>query len=139
MSNIHNNTDIHNIYWGERAKTMTMTSVRQLPALLQRFFQQRKAAQRRGIEWNFDFCTWLAVWEDSGHLQERRRRKGQWQMCRSGDIGPYASSNVRIDRMEANASEGQITKCRLRLERQASLYGGVHVAQISAALTESLP
>ena len=45
-------------------------------------------------------------------------------MCRPGDVGPYASSNVRIDRMETNAAEAQITKRRLRLERQASLYGG---------------
>jgi len=97
-----------------------MTSVRQLPALLQRYFQQRKAAQRRGIEWNFDFWTWLAVWEASGHLHERGRHRGQWQMCRSGDTGAYCSSNVRIDRMEANASEGQVTKQRLRLEPSRS-------------------
>jgi len=49
----------------------------------------------------------------------RTVRKGEFQMCRPGDVGPYASSNVRIDRMEANASEGQITKRRIRLERQA--------------------
>lgn len=50
--------------------------------------------------------------------------KGEWQMCRTADAGPYASSNVRIDRMEVNASEGQATKRRLRLERQASPYEG---------------
>jgi len=41
-------------------------------------------------------------------------------MCRFEDIGPYASSTVRIDRMEANASEAQATKQRIRLERQAT-------------------
>jgi len=41
-------------------------------------------------------------------------------MCRFEDIGPYCSSNVRIDKMEVNASEGQITKHRLHLERLAT-------------------
>jgi len=41
-------------------------------------------------------------------------------MCRPKDLGPYASPNVRIDRMEINASEGQITKRRIRLERQGA-------------------
>jgi hypothetical protein len=64
----------------------------------------------------------VEIWQDSGHLHERSRHRGQWQMCRLADIGPYASSNVRIDRMEANANEGQITKRRIRLERQTRLY-----------------
>jgi hypothetical protein len=68
-----------------------------------------------------DFWVWLEIWQTSGHLHERGRQKGQWQMCRLADIGPYASSNVRIDRMEANAAEAQITKRRLRLERQATI------------------
>ena len=45
-----------------------------------------------------------------------------FKMCRLGNVGPYASSNVRIDRMETNAAEGQITKRRIRLERQTRLY-----------------
>ena len=57
---------------------------------------------------------------DSGRLEERGRRKGCWQMCRLADIGPYASSNVEILPMEANAREAQVTKQRLRLERQAT-------------------
>jgi len=52
---------------------MTMTSVRQLPALLERFFQQRQAAKQRGVEWALDFWTWLEIWQDSGHLCERGR------------------------------------------------------------------
>ena len=40
-------------------------------------------------------------------LLERGRRKGQVQMCRLTDIGPYASSNVRIDRMENNIREAK--------------------------------
>jgi len=44
--------------------------------------------------------------------------RGQFQMCRRGGIGPYASSNVRIDKMEINASEAQAAKNRIRLARQ---------------------
>jgi len=93
-------------------------SLRQLRALLQRFFEQRQAAKQRGVEWALDYWTWLEIWETSGHLEERGRRKGQWQMCRLEDRGGYASSNVFIGRMENNASEGQITKRRIRLARQ---------------------
>jgi len=81
--------------------------------LLERFLQQRRQASQRGIQWQLGYWEWLRIWQDSGHLHERGRHRGQWQMCRLADIGPYASSNVRIDRMEANASEGQITKRRI--------------------------
>ena len=94
--------------------------VHQLRALLERYFEQRQAAKQRGIEWALDFRQWLEIWQSSGHLHERGRCRGQFQMCRRGDIGPYASSNVRIDRMEANTSEAQAAKQRLRLERQAT-------------------
>ena len=94
--------------------------VHQLRALLERYFEQRQAAKQRGIEWALDFWQWLEIWQSSGHLHERGRCRGQFQMCRRGDIGPYASSNVRIDRMEANTSEAQAAKQRLRLERQAT-------------------
>jgi hypothetical protein len=93
-------------------------SVHQLRALLERFFQQRQAAKQRGIEWALDYWQWLEIWQTSGHLYERGRCRGNYQMCRLGDIGPYASSNVRIDLMETNASEAAKTKQRLRLERQ---------------------
>ena len=94
--------------------------VHQLRALLERYFEQRQAAKQRGIEWALDFWQWLEIWQSSGHLHERGRCRGQFQMCRFEDIGPYASSTVRIDRMEANASEAQAAKQRLRLERQAT-------------------
>ena len=104
----------------------TKMSLRQLRAyidqttdpLLQRFLQQRSQAKQRGIPWQLDFWQWLQIWEDSGHLDERGRHRGAFQMCRFADIGPYASSNVRIDRMETNASEGQVTKQRIRLARE---------------------
>jgi hypothetical protein len=53
----------------------------------------------------------LEIWQSSGHLHERGRCRGQFQMCRLGDVGPYASSTVR-----------KAAKHRLRLGR-SSLYG----------------
>jgi len=94
--------------------------VHQLRALLERFFEQRQAAKQRGIEWALDFWQWLEIWQSSGHLEERGRRKGCFQMCREGDTGAYCSSNVRIDLMQVNCSEAAKTKQRLRLERQAT-------------------
>ena len=79
---------------------MEMTLPRRaLRQLLQRFLQQRHAAKQRGIAWQLDYWQWLEIWQTSGHLHERGRRKGEFHMCRPGDVGPYASSNVRIDRM----------------------------------------
>jgi hypothetical protein len=88
----------------------------------QRFYEQRQAAKQRGVPWELTFRSWLEIWQASGHLHQRGRCKGSYQMCRLQDLAGYASSNVEIRPMEENAAEGQITKRRLRLERQA---GGV--------------
>ena len=101
-------------------KSIACGDVHNLQGLFRRYHEQRRAAEQRGIEWQFTFKSWLETWADSGHLHERGRRRGQFQMCRFEDFGPYASSTVRIDRMEANASEAQATKQRIRLERQAT-------------------
>jgi len=75
--------------------------------LLERFLQQRNQAKQRGIDWDLSYLEWLAIWQTSGHLHERGRNKGSYQMCRFEDIGPYASSNVRIDLMENNIREAK--------------------------------
>ena len=99
-------------------KAIACGGVHNLREFWQRFIEQRQAAKQRGVEWQLDFRSWLEIWQASGHLHERGRCKGQFQMCRLGDIGPYASSTVRIDRMENNASEAQAAKNRIRLARQ---------------------
>src|SRR6516164_4696462 len=101
-----------------KMKAIACGGVHDLRAHWQRFYEQRRAAGQRGVEWQLDFRTWLEIWQASGHLHQRGRCKGSYQMCRSGDIGPYASSNVRIDLMENNASEAQAAKQRIRLARQ---------------------
>ena len=101
-----------------KMKTLACGNVHNLRALLHGFHEQRRAAGQRGVEWQLDFRQWLEIWQASGHLHERGRCRGQFQMCRRGGIGPYASSNVRIDKMEINASEAQAAKNRIRLARQ---------------------
>lgn len=81
-----------------------------LGQLQQAFRQQRAAAADRGIEWNFDFASWLLVWQQSGHLDQRGRGVGRYCMARFGDTGPYAPGNVRICLQEENTSEAFQTK-----------------------------
>lgn len=68
-----------------------------------KYTKARLTALGRGVEWHFDFPTWLKIWKDSGHYAERGRNGGQYQMARKGDCGPYADWNVAIVRMESNA------------------------------------
>lgn len=76
------------------------------------FQRQRSAASHRGIEWKFSFEEWLKVWQESGHLHERGRLRGQYQMSRNGDVGPYAPYNVRIVPISVNLAERDVRKFR---------------------------
>ncbi len=67
--------------------------------------KQKNAARTRGIEWLFDYESWLAVWVASGHLNERGRGRGKYVMARFGDVGPYRPDNVEIVLYEKNASD----------------------------------
>jgi hypothetical protein len=73
--------------------------------LLKAFREQKKLAELRGIDFKFEYWEWLQIWQDSGHLEERGRRKGQWVMSRYKDKGAYETGNVRIVRAEINNSE----------------------------------
>lgn len=80
--------------------------------LYRRFTEQRERARQRGIGWELPYWQWLQIWQDSGHLDERGRRKGEWQMARFGDKGPYSLDNVKIVRAETNAAEAKETQKR---------------------------
>jgi hypothetical protein len=99
-----------------RAKTLLQAA--------EHFNRQRRTAKQRRIEWKLDFWEWLRIWEDSGHLSERGRRKEEWQMCRFEDIGPYASSNVRIDKMEANIQEAHRSRAREKVTGAIKTFPG---------------
>lgn len=66
------------------------------------FIQQRNSAHRRGIGWDLTFSQWWAIWSVSGKWNERGR--DGYVMCRKGDTGPYAASNVFIATSVENVS-----------------------------------
>ena len=65
---------------------------------------QMQTSKTRGIEWCFTFDTWRAWWEATGKLELRGKKKGCYQMCRVGDIGPYAPDNVYCGSVEENSA-----------------------------------
>lgn len=66
---------------------------------------QKRRARLRGIQFDLTYEEWLNIWQISGHFHERGCRKGQYNMARNGDIGPYAVGNVSIIRHEENSRE----------------------------------
>lgn len=60
------------------------------------FLTQKAVAKYRGIQFKMSFIEWLAIWDSSGHLHQRGRKKGQYVMARYGDQGPYSFNNVEI-------------------------------------------
>lgn len=76
-----------------------------------RYAQQKARAKARGIEWEFTFDEWCAIWEP--HWADRGQRKDGRVMCRTHDDGPYRADNVRIDSPKGNAAEHALMeKCR---------------------------
>jgi hypothetical protein len=72
------------------------------------FNDQRQHAKRRGIDWHFDFNTWLEWWGED--ITKRGRNKGNLCMARNGDIGPYHPNNVSKISCEENISQANIGK-----------------------------
>jgi len=103
-------------------------------AYLTKCFQaQRAAAKRRGIAFEFSYSEWLATWERSGHLHQRGTMSGNYQMGRLGDVGPYASSNVKIITIQQNTREAaQLRKARQALTAASSDW-------ITASSTAAVP
>ena len=63
---------------------------------------QKHAAKNRGIEFKFDFLTWVVWWVNTGHFDERGVKMHDYQMCRIGDTGNYEWNNVYCDTAENN-------------------------------------
>lgn len=64
---------------------------------------QKYAADKRGIDWNFTYDTWIEWW--GSDIENRGKCRGQLCMARAGDVGPYHPDNVRKAFVEENASE----------------------------------
>lgn len=73
--------------------------------VLAAFLNQKKASHIRGIDWNLDFQTWLAIWQLSGKLHLRGRGIGKYVMSRVRDDGGYELGNVHIQLATENSRE----------------------------------
>ena len=78
-----------------------MATIKATPRM--RYCQHKASARQRGIEFDLTFDEWWAIWQP--HYAQRGRGSGHLQMCRTGDVGPYAVGNVRIDTMKSNMRE----------------------------------
>lgn len=84
--------------------------------LRQAFNSCKSDAKRRGVPFLLTFEEWLSIWRKSGKLSKRGKHRGQYQMARFGDRGPYKVSNVRILTVSEN-----IIECNLGRRRWAKL------------------
>ena len=90
------------------------------------YIQQKSNAKRRGIPFLLTFEDWWAIWQASGKWEQRGKLAGQYVMARYGDVGPYASGNVRICTSGANQQEhhfGKIASSETR-KRISQLHRG---------------
>jgi hypothetical protein len=67
--------------------------------------RQKYSARQRGIEWQFTFDSWWAVWQASGRWEQRGRNAGSYVMSRPGDKGPYSPTNVEFIPCEQNSRD----------------------------------
>jgi hypothetical protein len=93
--------------------------------LILAYIRQRRNAALRGIEWHFNVATWFAVWDGSGLLHLRGRRKGNYVMSRFGDVGPYAPSNACIKLAAENVSEARTHKTFARPRSKSVSMGAI--------------
>lgn len=68
----------------------------------QDYMTHKRNAKKRNIDFFLTFDEWLAIWSQSGKLELRGPKKGQYCMARIGDIGPYAIGNVYIELSDVN-------------------------------------
>lgn len=73
--------------------------------IIDRYNDQKDNAKRRGIPFLLTFEQWLQIWKDSGHLDQRGRKRDEYCMARYGDIGAYEVGNVHIILSSQNMSE----------------------------------
>ena len=86
-----------------------------------KYHNARYCAMERGIEWQFNYDTWIEWWGNDIH--RRGPYKGQLVMARHNDEGPYhpdnvskmvSSDNCRDGTLGIKRSEEFREKCRQR-------------------------
>ena len=95
------------------------------------------------IEFRLTFEEWLDIWVKSGHLHERGRKKGQYNLCRIDDIGHYEVGNVYVASNAHNLREmmshrpPQVVKEEVRQQIALSLQGIKHTAERRANISKA--
>lgn len=59
------------------------------------------------VKFLLSFDQWMLIWEESGHWDQRGRRKGQFVMSRKDDLGNYEPGNVFIQTGQQNAQDAK--------------------------------
>ena len=68
------------------------------------YASQRKAAENRGIDWQFTYEEWVNWWGDD--FDKRGKSSESLVMARKGDVGPYHPDNVDKKTAAENLAEG---------------------------------
>ena len=76
------------------------------PTPAKAYRNHKNDAARRGIPFLSSFDEWLAIWQQSGHWDERGCRRGEYViMARFRDRGGHSIGNVRIITSVKNLAE----------------------------------
>lgn len=92
------------------------------------YANQKRACKNRvdllgnPIEMKLTFEEWVQIWVNSGHLEERGKKRGQYCMSRVNDTGHYESGNVFIQLHSQNVRDAGP-------QRSVALRGKSHSAE----------
>lgn len=105
--------------------------------------KQKWQAKQRNIEWLFTFDSWVKKWEDSNKWEQRGIKRGQYQMCRFKDMGPYSPDNVIIKTQGENLQDAhlgkiktEIHKQKISLTKKGNKNSLLHNQKVSKSITE---
>lgn len=96
---------------------------------LKAYKMQKSNARTRKIPFLLTFEQWLAIWIESGKLDQRGRGADKFCMCRNGDVGPYEVGNVFIGTGRENVRTGNFGKldsAETRQKKSQSMRGIPH-------------
>lgn len=91
------------------------------------FNSQKKGAENRGIGWEFTFDEWLLWWGDD--IKYRGRHRGNLQMQRIADTGPYRADNVK----KGNPAQNRKTH-KIQVRNRKTVEAGIKHQQALDAL-----
>jgi hypothetical protein len=96
---------------------------------LKAYKMHKSNARTRKIPFLLTFEQWLAIWTESGKLDQRGRGADKFCMCRNGDVGPYEVGNVFIGTGRENVRAGNLGKldsAETRQKKSQSMRGIPH-------------